>query len=108
MMMIMAARLVKEIPCPATTFSIHADTADFTAKDIRPSVDRNRFTIVGNAQIGRVSFSMPGEFSVANAMAAGVTALLLGLDMQQVCDGLSSCPGYRAGRKYSTPTLILQ
>lgn len=76
-----------------TTFSIHADTADFTAKDIRPSVDRNRFTIVGNAQIGRVSFSMPGEFSVANAMAAGVTALLLGLDMQQVCDGLSSCPG---------------
>ena len=101
-------RLVKEIPCPVTTFSIHADTADFTAKDIRPSVDRNRFTIVGNAQIGRVSFSMPGEFSVANAMAAGVTALLLGLYMQQVCDGLSSCPGYRAGRKYSTPTLILQ
>ena len=86
-------RLTQEIPCPAITFSIHTDTADFTAKDIRPTVDRNRFTIVGNAQIGRVSFSMPGEFSVANAMAAGVTTLMLGLDMQQVCDGLSSCPG---------------
>ena len=36
---------------------------------------------------------MPGEFSAANAMAAGVTTLMLGLDMQQVCDGLSSCPG---------------
>lgn len=46
-------RLTQEIPCPATTFSIHTDTADFTAKDIRPTVDRNRFTIVGNAQIGR-------------------------------------------------------
>ena len=68
-------RLTQEIPCPAITFSIHTDTADFTAKDIRPTVDRNRFTIVGNAQIGRVSFSMPGEFSVANAMAAGVIQL---------------------------------
>ncbi|MDD3193083.1 MAG: UDP-N-acetylmuramoyl-L-alanyl-D-glutamate--2,6-diaminopimelate ligase [Oscillospiraceae bacterium] len=86
-------RLAKELSCPVRTFSIWDDAADFTARDIRPAVDRNRFTVVGESQIGRVDFPMPGEFSVANAMAAGIAALTLGMTLQQVCAGLSSCPG---------------
>ena len=86
-------RLAGEVSCQVRTFSVHHDEADFTAKDIRPAVDRNRFTIVGQSQISRVDFPMPGEFSVANAMAAGVAALSLGLTLPQVAQGLSSCPG---------------
>ena len=86
-------RLKDEISCPVMTFSNHDDAADFTARDIRPGVDRNRFTMVGQGVIGRVDFPMPGSFSVANAMAAGTAALALGLSMEEVCRGLSDCPG---------------
>ncbi|MCI9406134.1 MAG: UDP-N-acetylmuramoyl-L-alanyl-D-glutamate--2,6-diaminopimelate ligase [Oscillospiraceae bacterium] len=96
-------RLVQELSCRVKTFSIHTDQADYTAKDIRPAVDHNRFTMVGNARIERVNFPMPGEFSVENAMAAGVAALTLGLDMQEVCQNLSSCPGI-PGRTEVLPT----
>lgn len=86
-------RLAKEVNCQVKTFSIHDDAADFTAKDIRPGIAHNRFTFVGDSQIGRVDFPMPGEFSVSNAMAAGVAALSVGLTMAQVTTGLSGCTG---------------
>jgi len=49
--------------------------------------------MVGQGVIGRVDFPMPGAFSVANAMTAGTAALALGLSMEEVCRGLSDCPG---------------
>lgn len=90
-------RLLGEIRCPAESFSTDKDEADYTAKDIRPSATRSRFTFVGKTVIGRVDFPMPGLFSVSNAMAAGVACLHLGIPMAQVCTALSNAPGI-AGR----------
>jgi len=86
-------RLKDEVSCPVLTFSTHDDMADYTARAICPRVDGNRFTMVGQGVIGRVDFPMPGAFSVANAMTAGTAALALGLSMEEVCRGLSDCPG---------------
>ena len=64
---------------------------------------RRLLELVGNGVIGRVSLQIPGEFSVYNAMAAGVCALALGCPFHGVLDALSSAKGVK-GRVEVVPT----
>lgn len=86
-------RLAQEITCKKITFSAESDTADFTAKNIHPSAQGSRFALLGASLIGRVSFCMPGRYSVSNALAAGVAALAAGCSFDEAVAGLCSCKG---------------
>ncbi len=86
-------RLAEEVRCETKTFSTESDLADFTAKNIQLSQQGSQFLLVGKNQIARVRLPIPGGFSVSNAMAAGVLCLTLGLPIEQVADGLATCPG---------------
>ncbi|MEM1485368.1 UDP-N-acetylmuramoyl-L-alanyl-D-glutamate--2,6-diaminopimelate ligase [Oscillospiraceae bacterium PP1C4] len=96
-------RLAEEISCSKLTFSMHNDTADYTAKDIRSYPDGSKFMLVGNSQIARIKLRIPGDFSIANAMTAGVTCLALGLTIDEVASGLNTCTGV-VGRIEVLPT----
>ncbi len=96
-------RLAGEVGCKTLTFSTESDSADFTARNIVPSATGSRFALVGDSLIGRVSFCMPGRFSVSNAMAAGVACLAAGVAFEDVVSGLCTCTGV-VGRTEVLPT----
>lgn len=96
-------RLQEEVSCKALTFSTDNDLADYTAKNIQSAPDSSRFLFVGKNQIARVRLPIPGDFSVSNAMAAGVACLTLGFPVEQVAEGLSTCEGV-VGRIEVLPT----
>ena len=77
------------------TFSTNRDIADFTAKDIRFKADGVKFAFVGMDLIGRISFAMPGEFSVSNAMAAVSACIAAGENLQSCSEGIAECKGVK-------------
>ncbi|MEG1870072.1 MAG: UDP-N-acetylmuramoyl-L-alanyl-D-glutamate--2,6-diaminopimelate ligase, partial [Oscillospiraceae bacterium] len=88
-------RLMQEIKIPYLTYSASADLADYTAKAVRGMPTGSRFTFIGKDTIGRISFPMPGSYSVSNAMATAATAIKLGCDVPSVCKALTACPGVK-------------
>lgn len=95
--------LAEGLTCPVVTYSAYQDTADYTAKNIRPRPDGVDFELVGTGAIGRVRLGIPGMFSVYNAMAAAACALSIGLPFEAVVDGLSHVHGIK-GRAEIVPT----
>lgn len=77
------------------TFSAACDAADFTAKDPRYFADGVKFAFVGKEAIERISFKMPGPFSVSNAMTAVTTAMAAGIDLPGCAAGIAACKGVR-------------
>lgn len=88
-------RLSSEIKCNQITISMNDNEADYTAHEIKNSVDGCRFALVGNGVIGRVSFSMPGKFSVSNALLAAGVAISSGIEFDQTIDSLNKCSGVK-------------
>lgn len=88
-------RLLSEIPCKKVTYSASDDMADYTAKNVAKRRDGVSFALVGNNVIERVSFGMPGSFSVSNAMAAAACAIALGFEPSVVAQGLNRCKGVK-------------
>lgn len=86
-------QLAEELSCPVLTYSVSKNTADYSAHNIKYDRTGSSFAMVGNAEIGRVKFCMPGEFSVSNALAAGTAVLTLGLDFEGMIDGLNRSGG---------------
>ena len=95
--------LARELTIPCRTFSLSADQADYTAKDIQMEAGGSRFLLVGKGELSRVSLPIPGEFSISNAMAAAVSCMCQGITMEQAACGLSDCPGV-PGRAETLPT----
>ena len=77
------------------SFSTSRDIADFTAKDIRYKADGVKFAFVGMDLIARINFSMPGEFSVSNAMAAVSACLAAGEKLSDCSEGIANCKGVK-------------
>ncbi len=88
-------RLLKEIPCKAVSYSADDDMADYTAKSVEKLSSGVNFAFVGKGIIERVSFCMPGAFSVSNAMAAAACVVSLGFDPEAVATGLNQCTGVK-------------
>lgn len=86
-------RLSSECTCKKKTYSVREDEADYTAKTITSFADGSSFTFVGNSTIARVKITMPGAFSVANAMGAMVCCLMLGMELDVIVYALGTCPG---------------
>ncbi len=89
------ARLYEEVSCPKWSYSIKKDAADYTAYNVAFTISGSSFEMVSKGNIGRVKFCMPGEFSAANALAAGVCSLTLGMDFGEMIDALNHSKGVK-------------
>ena len=95
-------REVKDIPM--RTFSAAGSgSADYTAKNVELRPDGSRFVVVAGTGICRLSFPVPGEFSVANAMAALACLCELGFPLAESAKHLAATRGV-PGRFEVIPT----
>lgn len=79
--------------CRNVTYSVTSNDSDYSAKNIRISSNGVKYEIVSNDNIGRVSFGVPGEFSVYNSMGAVVCLIEMGMDFRTVISAVSECKG---------------
>ncbi len=77
------------------TFSVHKDSADFTAKNIDYTQNSVKFLMVGKGSINRVDFPMPGEYSVHNAMGAALACVALGFTEADISKALCNVRGVK-------------
>lgn len=95
--------LAAEADCEVKTVSVSDLAADYTSHDVRNSAEGCRFALVAGENIGRVKFSMPGRFSVSNAMLAAAAAISCGISFDDAVSALNTCPGVK-GRVEVIPT----
>ena len=96
-------RLVDEATIPVRTYAI-GRPADWTAADVELGADGSRFTVLGPDGVRVPAFvPLPGDFNVANALAAVAAAAEAGFDPQQVADGIAGSGGV-PGRLERVPT----
>lgn len=87
--------LAAEVKCDVKTVSISDLAADYTSHDVRNSAEGCRFALVAGENIARVKFSMPGRFSVSNAMLAAGAAISCGIGFDETVAALNTCPGVK-------------
>lgn len=96
-------RLVAEATIPVRTYSV-TGPADWSVADVELGPDGSRFTVLGPGGV-RVTggVPLPGDFNVANALAAVASAAEAGFDAQAVADGIAVSAGV-PGRLERIPT----
>lgn len=91
-----AQTVCADVTCPLLTYGISRE-ADLFARDIEITESGVTFTInLRNLHTERVRLLLTGMFNVYNALAAAACALILGLSLEQIRDGLErvvSVPG---------------
>ncbi|MGD9560640.1 MAG: UDP-N-acetylmuramoyl-L-alanyl-D-glutamate--2,6-diaminopimelate ligase, partial [Oscillospiraceae bacterium] len=89
-------RMMDEAPCPVKkSFSTERNMADFTARNIDLRSEGVRFAFLGEDFLEPVRFAIPGAYSVANALAAGAAAVMLGVGGAAAAKALSDVPGVK-------------
>ncbi len=88
--------------CDILTYGITND-ADIKAKNIDISARGVTFDVTYKGQDYEASLCIPGKFSVYNALSAIGACILLGLDMETICEGLKNARGVM-GRVEVVPT----
>lgn len=89
-------RLAREAPIPVRTYGVGPDAAaaDWRVSDVVLGADGSRFTVHGPEGLTVAGVvPLPGEFNVANALAAIASAAEAGLDAQAVADGIARSGG---------------
>ena len=86
---------VKANGVPHWTYSERGDAgADWRVGGLSLGPDGSRFTLTGpDAFAGEAGVRLPGEFNVANAVAAIVTLVASGIDLETVVRGVSEVGG---------------
>jgi UDP-N-acetylmuramoyl-L-alanyl-D-glutamate--2,6-diaminopimelate ligase len=87
-------RLVAEATVPMRTFSASGTAADWRAVEVAPRPDGSDFVVVGpdGARIA-ARCPLPGDFNVANTLAAVAAAGEAGLDAAAVAAGIAAGAG---------------
>ncbi len=87
--------LAARAPIPVTTFSAAGRAeADWRAVDMRCGADGSAFGILGPGGVqADASIAMPGPFNVANALAAIVALVEIGIGLSAAVAGVAACPG---------------
>jgi UDP-N-acetylmuramoyl-L-alanyl-D-glutamate--2,6-diaminopimelate ligase len=76
------------------TFSIKGNAADWTAEDIVLDADASTFTVAGpDGSRHKASAGLPGDFNVANALAAVVLLAVTGIDLETAIAGVADVHG---------------
>ena len=86
-------RLATEATIPVRTFAVRDAAADWRATDIELSADGSRFTVSGPGVELRAGCPLPGEFNVANTLAAVAAAAEAGFDPVAVAHGIAGGAG---------------
>jgi UDP-N-acetylmuramoyl-L-alanyl-D-glutamate--2,6-diaminopimelate ligase len=88
-------RLAEQAPIPVTTFSaVGRAEADWRAADVRCGADGSTFSVVGPGGVqADASVTLPGPFNVANALAAIVALVEVGVGLGTAVAGVAACPG---------------
>ncbi len=82
--------IIEDIQMPRMTYGISAD-ADLYARDIEITEDGVSFQLMFRSVEGvNISMNLTGMFNVYNAMAAASIAMVLGIDLQTIKEGLES------------------
>ena len=98
-----AAFMMEGVPCPILRFSAKSNDAELAAKDIRLSASGVRFAAVSGGELALTKLSIPGMFSVYNALSVMAAGIALGLSLEQCAAGLGSAAGVK-GRMESVPS----
>jgi len=85
------------------TYAIEDDKADLVAKEVRLYAEKITFCALTIGNLIRVELSIPGVFSVYNALAVVSASLLLGFDIDCITTALPMCKGVK-GRAEVVPT----
>jgi UDP-N-acetylmuramoyl-L-alanyl-D-glutamate--2,6-diaminopimelate ligase len=92
-------RLVAEASVPIVTFCADPASgayaqAEWRAADVRCGADGSTFRVIGPGGVeADASVTLPGQFNVANALAAIVALVEAGTDLADAVEGVASCPG---------------
>ncbi len=80
---------------PVTTFSAEGRrAADWRAVDVRSGADGSTFRVIGPGGVeADAAVALPGEFNVANALAAIVALVEAGAGLADAVAGVAACPG---------------
>ncbi len=87
--------LAGQAAIPVTTFSAHGrPAADWRATDIRPGADGSTFRVIGPGGVAAdAAVALPGDFNVANALAAIVALVEAGVGLADAVAGVAASPG---------------
>ncbi len=96
-----AAAMSEGVSIPLYTFSAKGE-ADFAAKEIAARPDGVDFLLQTATDTARVSFAIPGMFSVYNALATAACLLSLGFPLATVTQALEKARGVK-GRAEIVP-----
>src|SRR3546814_829108 len=87
-------RLLDEASIPLRTFALEDATADWRALDLDLAADGSSFTVLGPGGVEvRTSVPIPGDFNVANALAAIAAAVEAGHDAETIAAAMSQGTG---------------
>ena len=90
-------RLAAEATIPVRTFSLTGRDADWQAVDVELAAGGSRFTVLGPRGPDRLAVDagvpLPGDFNVANALAAVAGCAEAGFDAARVASGITRGPG---------------
>lgn len=70
------------------TYSLRDNGATYTAKCVEYKEKETDYAFVGDSMIHRIKLKVPGEFNVANSLAAIAVCLELGLNLAECAQGL--------------------
>lgn len=90
-------------PCRIVTCSLDNPQSDFYASDIECMAARTAFCFTCDQITSRVSFPMPGLYSVQNALTAAAVCREVGISIETITQTLNQCPGVK-GRSEVIPT----
>jgi len=87
--------LAAQAVIPVTTFSAHGlQAADWRAADIRPGADGSTFRVIGPGGVAAdAAVALPGDFNVANALAAIVALVESGVGLADAVAGIAASAG---------------
>jgi len=87
-----ADKIAEDATCDIMTYSIDKPS-DLQAKDIEYLMDRVHFTVNINGSDVRFELKVPGRFSVYNALAAIGAMLSMGIDVEDIKEGINNIKG---------------
>ena len=87
-------RLAAETSLPVRTWSVAGADAHWTVDDVELDATGSRFTVVcPDGRRVAAGVPLPGDFNVANALAAIAACGEVGYDVEQVAAGIAAGPG---------------
>ncbi len=95
-------RLCEGLGCKILTYS-DRDDSTYSAKCINYRPDSVDYQLVSDDSINQISVKTGGKFTVFNSMAVAVAAISLGVNIEDIADGLSELSGVK-GRAEVVPT----